>query len=191
MKVDRCRVQKRMPEDLLHDRKRDAGPDKLNSPGMAQDMRMRQLARDPRPAAELPEDREKVHAADRKCLALHIRILREITRKLVDGLQRDRNDLPAIFLFRVLPLENVHRDFAGAEVNVRLVVDSRNLRHPGASVPQKKIDQKIPAPGTGIVRRRLVVENLELGRKLVELFFVQVLDSLLGNPGHDRRRIRL
>ena len=154
---------------------------------MAHDMRMRQFARYPGLTAELPEDRKKIHAADSKSLALHFRILREVARKLVDGLQRNGNDLPGIFPFWIIPLENVHCDIAGTEINVGLVVDARDLGHAGAGVPQKKINQKKPAPSPGIVRRSLVVENLELGSKLVELLFVQVLDPLLGDPGHNRR----
>ena len=180
-----------MPKDLLHDRKRDAGTDKLNGPGMAHDMRMRQLIGDPGPAAKFPEDRIKIHAADRKSFAFHFGILREVSRKLVDCLKWDGDNFPSVFLFRIMTLKNVHCDVAGAEVNVDLVVDTRDLRHPGAGVPQKKIDQKIPASSPGIVRRSFIVENLKLRCKVVELLFVQVVDSLLGDQRYKRRRIRL
>ena len=158
---------------------------------MAHDMRVRQLDRDPGPAAKFPEDRIKIHAADRKSLAFHFGKLREVSRKLVDGLKRDGDDLPSVFSFWIMPLKNVHRDVASTEVNVGLVIDSRNLGHPGASVPQKKIDQKIPASSPGIVRRSLIIENLELRCKVVELLFVQVVDPLLGDQRYKRRRIRL
>ena len=150
-------------------------------------MRMRQPVGNPGPATKFPEDQKKIHTADRKSFAFHFGILREVSRKLVDGFKRNSNDLPGVFPFRIMPLENIHRDVAGAEVNVDLVVDTRDLGHPGAGVPQKKIDQEISASSPGIVHRSLIKENLELRRKVVELLFVQVVDPLLGDQRYKRR----
>lgn len=146
---------------------------------MAENVRMGQAGRDPGLPAELAKDAEEIRAVDCEGLPFHSGILREIAGKLIDGRERDRNHLPGIFSLWVVPLENIHRDITGAEVDIGLVIDLDYLGDATAGVPQKKIDQEVPASSPGEILGGLVIEDLEMFREVVQLLFVQVVNLFM------------
>jgi len=152
---------------------------------------MGQAGRDPGLPAELAKDAEEIRAVDGEGLPFHPGILREIAGKLVDSHERDRNYLSGIFPLWVVPLENIHRDIAGAEVDIGLVIDLRHLGDAATGVSQKKIDQEVPASSPGEIFGGLVIEDLELFREVVQLLFVQVVDPFMDIYGQNLAAKRL
>jgi len=152
---------------------------------------MGQAGRDPSLPAEFAENSEEIRAVDCEGLPFHPGILREIAGKLVDGRKGNRNYLPGIFPFGVVPFENVHRDVAGAEVDVGLVVDSGYFGDAATGVSQKEIDQEIPAASLCEIPGRLVIEDLELFREVIQLLFVQVVDPFMDVYGQNLAAKRL
>lgn len=152
---------------------------------------MGQAGRDPSLPAELAKDTEEIRAIDCEGLSFHPGILREIAGKLVDGRKGNGNNLPGIFPLWVVPLENVHCNVAGAEVDIGLVIDLDYLGDATAGVSQKKIDQEVPASSSGEILGRLVIEDLELFREVVQLLFVQVVDSFMDVYGQNLAAKRL
>ena len=152
---------------------------------------MGQAGRDPSLPAELAKDAEEIRAVDGESLPFHLGILREIAGKLINGRTRNGNNLPGIFPLWVVPLENVHRDIAGAEVDIGLVIDLGHLGDATTGIPQKKIDQEVPASSPGEIFGSLVVEDLELFREVVQLLFVQVVDPFMDVYGQNLAAKRL
>ena len=161
-----------MSQDLLNDCQRHISPDQLKRPGMSENVRMGQAGRDPRFPAKLAKNAEEIRAVDGEGLPFHPGILREIAGKLVDGHKGNGNNLPGVFPLWVVPLENIHCDVAGAEVDIGLIINLGHLGDAAAGVPQKKKDQKIPASSSGEILGGLVIKDLELFREVVQLFFV-------------------
>lgn len=180
-----------MSQDLLNDCQRHISSDQFKRPGMSENVRMGQAGRDPSLPAELAKDAEEIRAVDCEGFPFHSGILREIAGKLVDSHERDRNYLPCVFPLWVVPLENVHRNVAGAEVDIGLVIYLGHLGNAAAGVPQKKIDQEVSASSPGEILRGLVVENLKLFREVVQLLFVQVVDSFMDIYGQNLAAKRL
>lgn len=181
LEIDGGGGERRVPEEVLDDRHRNAAPQQLDRPGVPQDMRVGEVLGDFRFLGPQVEHAPEAHGRHVEDLAFHVREVAPIGAYFRGDVQGDRQDPGRAFFFTAL--QGDEADFALAEVDVVLVVEAQvgfilatdHFSEASSSETEHQVGEPVPAPQAPLFfRRRRVVPGLEGVGKGIELRLGQV-----------------